>query len=343
MKVIQNTLYVLTQGAYLHHDHQSVKVDIEKKTRMSIPLHNIESIACFGNIMISPHLMGLCAKAGVSITFLSMNGYFMARVDAPVSGNVLLRREQFRLADQPEATTAIAKYIVAGKLQNSRTVLLRSARDKAQNDDESLLRSAASSLAQELRLLETSDNCDKIRGHEGNAARIYFGVFDRMIHAYREDFKMNRRSRRPPRDRVNCLLSFVYALLINDCVGALVSAGLDPNVGYLHGDRPGRPSLALDLMEEFRSIFADRFVLTLINRKQVSHDDFIIREGGAVEMKDKTRRAVVHAWQQRKQDEITHMLLEQKSNIGLIPHLQAKIMARHIRGDMEAYVPFILK
>jgi len=343
MKLIQNTLYVLTQGAYIHHDHQSVKIDFKRENVASIPLHNINGIVCFGNVMVSPSLMGLSAKSNISVTFLSEGGRIIARVDAPASGNVLLRREQFRFADRPDVSTFIARNIVAGKLQNSRNLLLRSARNNAKDEDSSALRTAASFFAQTLSQLEQSSGCDEIRGYEGSAARVYFGVFDKMIKSDREAFAMKGRNRYPPRDITNSLLSYTYALLLSDCVSGAVCAGLDPSVGFLHTDRPGRPSLALDLMEEFRSVIADRFVLKIINRRQVSQDSFVIMEGGSVRIKDNVRKEVVKAWQQQKNKEITHPLLKQKTSIGLLPHLQAKIMARYIRGDIEAYAPCVLK
>jgi CRISPR-associated protein Cas1 len=293
--------------------------------------------------MVSPGAMGACAENGIAVTFLSESGRLMARVDAPVSGNVLLRREQFRMADRPEDVVRIARCVVAGKLQNARANLQRSARDHASEEDRSLLARAAEELAAGIRRLEFVTGIDQIRGIEGAAARAYFGVFNCMVRQDREAFAPKGRNRRPPLDRMNALLSYGYALLLADCQAALTSAGLDPYVGYLHADRPGKPSLALDLMEEFRPLLADRLVVTLVNRRQVARDDFSIREGGAVEMHEKTRRDVVSAWQERKQECVTHPLLRQSVRVGMLAHIQARLLARVIRGEFVNYVPCTLK
>jgi CRISPR-associated protein Cas1 len=311
--------------------------------RLAVPLHNLQAVTLFGNVMVSPGAMELCADAGVSMTFLSENGRLLARVDGPVSDNVLLRRKQFRQADHVAACTALARNFVAGKIQNCRANLLRAARDSAPADDQEPLRWAAEELASAIRRLEFTQTLDEIRGTEGNAARIYFGVFGSMIRAEREHFSPKGRTRRPPLDPCNALLSFVYALLVADCMAALVASGLDPNVGFLHSDRPGRPSLALDLMEEFRPMLADRLVLTLLNRRQVSNTDFIVREGGAVEMSEKAKKLVVSSWQERKQETVTHGLLGCSMRVGLLPHAQARILARTIGGEMESYIPCTLK
>jgi len=339
----QNTLYVMTQGAYLHRDHLTLKVEVEKRDLLSVPIHHLNSVAVFGSVMVSPGAMELCVENGAAMTFLSMNGRIMARVDAPQSGNVLLRREQFRRADKEADCAAIAKPIVAGKIQNARNLILRGAREAKEADDVRVLDDAAAALAAALKRLPGADNLDSIRGCEGEAARTYFGAINSLMRQQRREFEIAGRNRRPPLDPTNALLSFVYALLAHDCVAALTAAGLDPNVGFLHADRPGRPSLALDLMEEFRPLIADRLVLTLINRKEVGPEGFIKREGGAVEMDEKTRRAVVSAYQQRKQEEVTHPLLDQTAIVGLLPHLQAKLLARHIRGDIPEYPPCVLR
>jgi CRISP-associated protein Cas1 len=343
VEVQQNTLYVMTQGAYLHRDHLTILVEVKGERKLGIPLHNLEAVVLFGNVMVSPSVLQLCAVAGVAVSFLSEGGRLLARVDAPVSGNVLLRREQFRQADSEQRSLEYARAIVAGKVQNARSNLLRSARDNAAESDRAALQGAAMELGAMSRKLEFCQNRDEVRGTEGAAARSYFGVFANMIRQERPAFSPKGRTRRPPLDRCNALLSFVYALLLTDCSSALAAAGLDPNVGFLHHDRPGRPSLGLDLMEEFRPLLADRLVLTLINRRQVSESGFKVREGGAVEMSVDTRRAVVAAWQERKQEEVTHPLLGQSGRVGLLPHLQARILARAIRGDMPGYVPCLLK
>jgi CRISPR-associated protein Cas1 len=308
-----------------------------------VPLHNLQALAVFGNVLVSAGVLELCAEAGVSVTYLSETGRLMARVDGPVSGNVLLRREQFRQADDSGAALRHARAFVAGKLQNSRGNLLRSARDNAADADAARLREAAEEIASAVRRLAFSESLDQARGVEGNAARVYFEVFGAMIRAERAELAPKGRTRRPPKDRGNALLSFAYALLLADCAAALTSAGLDPNVGYLHADRPGKPSLALDLMEEFRPLLADRMVLTLVNRRQVAPADFSVREGGAVEMSDRARRAVITAWQERKQETVVHPLLGSAIRIGLFPFVQARVLARAIRGEMESYTPCVLK
>ncbi len=341
--VTQNTLYVMTQGAYLHRDHLTVKVEIEKETRLSVPIHHLESVCVFGNIMVSPGVMQLCAEHGTAFTFMSETGRLIARVDAPQSGNVLLRREQFRKADKPEESLKIARWIIAGKLQNARGVLMRTARQVERQDDIAALDKAAERIAYIIRALERAASVDESRGYEGEGAKIYFGVFNNLMKQQREDFKITERNRRPPLDPTNALLSFSYALLLHDCVAALTAAGLDPNVGFLHSDRPGRPSLALDLMEEFRPMIADRHVLTLINRKEVDKGGFKKRDGGAVEMSDAARKAVVSGYQQRKQEEVEHPLLEQKMTVGMLPFAQARLLARYIRGDIQEYPPCVLR
>jgi CRISPR-associated protein Cas1 len=338
-----NTLYVVSEGAYLHRDHQSLLVQVLKETKLAVPVHHVDSVALFGPAMASPSAMQLCAESGVAMTFLSQTGRLLARVDAPGSGNVLLRRDQYRLADKPDACAAFAKQFVAGKLQNARQSLLRGARETPSPEEQANLTRASDHLDYNLRQLENENDLDRIRGFEGDAANVYFSAFSLLLRQQREAFLMNGRSRRPPLDAINALLSFVYALLLHDCVAALTSVGLDPSVGFLHVDRPGRPSLALDLMEEFRTLTADRLVLSLVNRKQVSPDGFKVREGGAVEMSDATRRTVIEAWQARKQEDVTHPLLEQKARIAELPFLQARLLARTIRKDVLVYPPCVLR
>jgi CRISPR-associated protein Cas1 len=338
-----NTLYVVTRGASLRRDHLTVKVVVERNTRLAVPIHQLESIAVFGAVHVTPAVMALCAERSVSVVFLTETGWLMARVDAPCSGNVLVRREQYRWADLPDKRAMLARNIVAGKLQNTRNLLMRSARDSSPGDDQTALQGAAARLADALTALPGAADVDSIRGHEGDSARVYFGVFSSLIRQQREAFSLEGRTRRPPLDRMNSLLSFLYSLLLNDCVAALTAAGLDPSVGYLHTDRPGRPGLALDLEEEFRPLLADRLALTLVNRQQVGADGFDIREGGEVIMNDATRRTVLGAWQQRKREEVTHPYLDQKTPVGRLPFLQARVLARCLRGDLPEYVPCILK
>jgi len=343
MEIQQNVLYIMTQGAYVHRDHLTLEVKVDGEVKLGVPLHNLQALTLFGNVMVSPGALQVCAEAGISVTFLSETGRLMARVDAPVSGNVLLRREQYRQADDAVKCLQHGRCFTAGKVQNVRANLLRAARDHADEKDREVLQGAASELGGSIRRLEFCESLDEVRGTEGAAARVFFQAFPSMVRQEREAFTPRGRTRRPPLDRANALLSFVYALLVSDCIGALTGAGLDANVGYLHVDRPGRPSLALDLMEEFRPLLAERLVLTLINRRQVAPEDFEMREGGAVEMKAHCRKAVVAAWQERKQEAVTHPLLGQSTRVGLLPHLQAKILARVIRGEMECYVPCVLK
>jgi CRISPR-associated protein Cas1 len=343
MDVQLNTLYVITRGAVLRRDHLTVKVDVEKQTRLAVPIHQLESIAVFGSIHVTPAVMALCAERGISVVFLSESGRLLARVDAPCSGNVIVRREQYRRADDLEKRTALARNIVAGKLQNSRNVLMRAARESDSQDEGALLQGAAGRLGDAITALLEKTDVDSIRGHEGDGARVYFDHFNYMVRQQRHDFALQGRTRRPPLDRMNALLSFLYSLLLHDCVAALTAAGLDPSVGYLHVDRPGRPGLALDLQEEFRSLLADRLALSMVNRQQVRPDGFEIREGGAVLMSDATRRSVVSAWQQRKREEVTHPYLQQKTPVGRLPFLQARVLARCLRGDLPEYLPCILK
>jgi CRISPR-associated protein Cas1 len=341
MELQQNTLYVMTQGAYVRRDHLTVQVEVEGKTRLGVPLHNLEAIVLFGQVMPSPALLAGCAEHGVSVTFLSESGRLMARVDGPVSGNVLLRREQFRWADRPGAALELSRAFVAGKLQNARANLMRSAREIPTG--RAPLDHAAEAHAAAIRRTERAADLDTLRGIEGAAAKEYFSVFPAMLRQEQDAFEMKGRNRRPPLDRMNALLSFLYALLLADCAAALAGAGLDPNVGFLHADRPGKPSLALDLMEEFRPLLADRLALTLVNRRQIQEGGFVMLEGGAVEMTETARRDVVTAWRERKRDAVTHPLLDQSMNVGLLPHVQARILARVIRGDLEHYVPCSLK
>jgi CRISPR-associated protein Cas1 len=284
-------------------------------------------------VTVSPGVVSLCAEAGVALTYLEESGRLIARIDAPRSGNVLLRREQFRRADRPEACAALARCFVAGKLHNARNMLLRGARETEDDADRSAMESAASRLGQHIADLAGASTCDAVRGHEGDAARVYFDSLPRLIRpARRDSFPMNGRSRRPPLDPVNALLSFAYGLMRNDCIAALTAAGLDPDVGFLHVDRPGRPGLALDLMEEFRTLIADRLVLTLINRQQVVPADFVTRDGGAVELTASGRKALVNAYIARKREEVTHPVTATGVRVGQLPFLQAKLLARCLRG-----------
>ncbi len=343
MKKHLNTLFVTTQGSYLAKEGETVTVKVEKEVRLRVPIHTIGGIVCFGQVSCSPYLMGFCGEHGVAISFLTERGRFLARVQGPVSGNVLLRREQYRKADDPDYSADLAKAILTGKLANSRTVIQRAVRDHGSKVDDESLRSTAAYLGHCMDALSRTKDLEAIRGIEGDAAHSYFNVFDHFIVAQKQDFIFSERNRRPPLDNVNCLLSFLYTLLAHDIRSALESVGLDPAVGFLHRDRPGRPGLALDLMEEFRPFLADRLALSLINLRRVNARGFDKAESGAVLMDNDTRKIVIIAYQERKQEEIVHPFLDEKLTIGLLFHVQALLLSRHLRGDLDGYPPFIWK
>jgi len=341
MRQILNTLFVMTQGSYLHLERETLKLDVEKKTMLRVPMHHIGGIVLFGNVMVSPFALHRCAEDGRSVVMLTQQGRFKARLEGPQSGNVLLRRAQHQLLDAEERNVELIRFILAGKLQNCRAVLLRGAREALSQENTDRLTLAANKLASSLRALPGAADAEVLRGIEGQAAREYFNAFNALLRVNENAFAMHGRNRRPPRDRINALLSFLYAMLTNECVSAIESVGLDPQVGYLHVLRPGRPALALDLMEEFRPLLADRLALTLINRQQVKPEDFEDRPGGSVQMSDNARKVVVTAWQQRKQDEVQHVVLGQSVPVGLMPMLQARLLARFIRGEADVYEPFM--
>jgi CRISPR-associated protein Cas1 len=343
MKQLLNTLYVTTQGAYLARDGEAVAVRLEKKTIFRVPIHTLGAIVCFGRVSSSPALMGLCGERQVGLAFLSEHGRFRARVQGPVSGNVLLRREQYRRADDLEICASVARAVVAGKVANCRTVLLRAARERPADDATGALERAIAELGRILSTLNRPLSLDAVRGHEGDAARTYFGVFDHLITAQKEDFFFRERSRRPPLDNMNALLSFLYTLLAHDATSSLEAVGLDPAVGYLHRDRPGRPGLALDLMEELRPIMADRLAVSLVNRRQISAKGFRRSETGDISMDDETRKEVLVAYQTRKQQEIRHPFLGETITFGLLPHVQAMLLARFLRSGLDGYPPFLWK
>ena len=343
MKRHLNTLFVTTQGAYLAKEGESVIVRVEKQTRLRVPVHTLGGIVCFGNVGCSPFLMGFCAERDVSISFLSEYGRFLARVQGPVSGNVLLRREQYRRADDMTFSAQMARSVLTGKLANCRTVLQRALRDHSDKLDADKVSQVSKQISYSLKRLQEDVPLNSMRGIEGDAAHVYFKVFDHLITSQKEDFSFQDRNRRPPLDNVNCLLSFLYTLVMHDVRSALESVGLDPAVGFLHRDRPGRPGLALDLMEEFRPFIADRLTLSLINLSQVQKKGFKKSESGAVLMDDETRKTVLVAYQKRKQDEIMHPFIEEKVTIGLLFHMQALLMARYLRGDLDGYPPFVWK
>ena len=343
MKHHLNTLFVFTQQSYLGKEGEAVEVRFEKEVKLRVPIHNLGGIVCFGLVGASPRLMAMCAEKGVAVTFCTEHGRFLARYSGFTPGNVLLRREQYRWADNTERATGIVRGIVQGKLANGRAVLLRAAREHADPGEAEELTRAADRMSVSIVTAGVADNVDSLRGIEGDAANVYFGVFGCLILSKDEGFRFGGRTRRPPRDRINALLSFLYAMVAHDARAACEACGLDPAVGYLHVDRPGRPGLALDLMEEFRAYLADRLALSLVNLGQVKAGGFVVTESGAVEMSEATRKEVVAAYQRRKQETILHPFLAEKTTVGLLIHLQARLLARHIRGDLDAYPPFLWK
>lgn len=342
-----NTLYVTTDGAWLRKDGENIVMEVEGQERARLPVHMLEGLVCYGRVMASPALLGHCAQQGITVSFLTPHGRFLARVEGPVSGNVLLRRQQYRLSDDAAGCAAVVRHVLVGKLHNQRVVLGRALRDHADKlapADEAALEHAHQRLARiGDKLMDHEAGVDVLRGLEGEAAQAYFGVFDHLIRVDSPALRFRTRSRRPPLDAVNALLSFVYTLVTHDCRSALETVGLDPAVGFLHRDRPGRPSLALDLLEELRPLMADRLVLSLINRRQVGEGDFQTMDNGAVLLKEDSRKTVLVAYQERKREELRHVFLDEKLDIGLIPFVQAQLLARHLRGDLDAYPPFLWK
>lgn len=343
MKKLLNTLYITSKKTYLCREGETVLVQVDRKTKHKFPIHILQGIVCFGNVMCTPSLMQLCSLNNVAISFLSDRGRFIAKVQGPISGNVLLRREQYRKADDSGCSEKIARSMILGKIANSRTVLMRAAREHKDDSICILLKNAASHLARLVQNLNQNQSLDSLRGIEGDAAKTYFSVFDCMILSQKDDFFFKQRSRRPPLDNMNALLSFLYTLLAHDVASATEAVGLDPAVGYLHRDRPGRPSLALDLMEECRSFIADRLALTLVNKLQIRGRGFEKSQSGDIQMTDDARKEVLGAYQLRKQDEIYHPFLGEKISIGLIPHIQASLLARFLKDNLEGYPPFIWK
>ncbi len=344
MKKLLNTLYVTTEGAVLRKDGENIVAEVDGAEQGRVPLHLLGSVVLFGPIHISPALTGTLARGGIGLVLLDRQGRFEARIEGPVSGNVLLRRAQYRMAD---SAVEIVRSFVAGKIANQRSVLQRAVRDHGSNlppDRQDAMSGVIERLAYVLRRAAlTEETVDGLRGAEGEAAAAYFSVFNDMIRSPDSGIRFRGRTRRPPLDPVNALLSFLYTLLTHDCRTALEGVGLDPAVGFLHRDRPGRPSLALDLMEELRPVFADRLALSLFNRRQLRESDFETRDGGAVMMNDAARKTVLTAWQERKREDRRHDFLDETAPIGLVPHLQALLLARHLRGDLDAYPPWLWK
>jgi CRISP-associated protein Cas1 len=338
-----NTLYVTIPESYLRLENDTLRVEVERDTKLRVPLHHLGSVVCFGHIGISAPLMHRLAEDGIALVLLDDRGRFKARLEGGVSGNVLLRRAQHQRAGDGVFALSIAKACVAGKIRNARQVLLRGAREAKSGDDAIRLTRISDHLAASLRAVPDAIDLDALRGVEGDAARNYFEGMARLIRSdLRESFPMDERTRRPPRDRLNALLSFIYAMWMNDCRSACEAAGLDPQIGFLHALRPGRAALALDLMEEFRPI-ADRLALSLVNRGQIEPDSFAERAGGAVSLEDDARKAVVVAYQERKQESLSHPLLSDPVPLGMVPLVQARLIARAVRGDTTGYFPFLIR
>ena len=338
-----NTLYLTTPETYLRLDNDTLRVEVDHETRLRVPLHHLSAVVCFGHIGLSAPLMHRLAEGGIALVLLDDNGRFKARLEGAVSGNVLLRQAQFQRVADAAFTLDMARACVAGKIKNTRQVLLRGAREAKSDDEAKTLARLADDLAASLRALPAAASLDALRGLEGEAARQYFSGLSLLVRPdQRAAFAMDGRTRRPPRDRFNALISFLYAMWMNDCRSALEAAGLDPQVGFLHALRPGRAALALDLMEEFRP-WADRLALTLINRGQLAANYFVLREGGGVSLQPDARKTVVVAYQERKKDEINHPLLAQSVPLGLVPLVQARLLARALRDDAAPYVPFVAK
>lgn len=342
MRKLLNTLYVTTPDSYLTRDGDNIIVKVENEEKFRIPIHNLEGVICFGYMGASPALMRLCSDHNVVISFLTPFGKFLARVQGRVRGNVLLRRTQYRIADDEKASLTIAKSCIIGKIINCKTVLGRSIRDHGAVVNSKKILTVDNLLAESLQNAADCDSSDALRGIEGNCAKWYFDVFDDLVLKQKDSFFFHERTRRPPLDNMNSILSFLYTLLAHDVESALETVGLDPYVGFFHTDRPGRPSLALDVMEELRPFLADRLALNLVNLRQICGDDFVKKENGGVFITDKGRKEILAAWQKRKMEQITHPYLKEKIPIGLVPYVQAMLLARYIRGDIDGYPPFFM-
>lgn len=340
MKKLQNVLYITSPESYLSLDGETVVVKREEQKVARVPLHNLESIVCFSYPGVSPALMGACADRNLGLCFLKPSGRFLARVTGRQQGNVLLRKKQYTASEDTNERVRLGISFLLGKIANCRVVIERARRDHAMLVDMEALGEASNWLSDTLKVIQTCDTTEELMGFEGSAAKVYFGLFNQLILHQKKDFMFQERSRRPPLDKINALLSYFYTMLTYQVASALEVVGLDPYVGFLHRDRPGRPSLALDLMEELRPVFADRLTLTLINRKQVKASGFVEKESGGVLMNDETRKEVITSWQERKKEEITHPYLKEKIPFGLLPHVQAMLLARYLRGDLDTYPPF---
>ena len=342
-KELLNTLFVTSQGAYVHLDHETIRVELGDETLLRVPVHHLGSVVCFGRVNVSAAAMAHCAEEKRDLVFLSRSGRFRAKIVGPTSGNVLLRLAQYQAYHDQNQAVAIARNIVAAKVQNARLLLMREARQTEREEAENSLRSAAEEMASTIESLPKAEDMNSVRGNEGYAAAAYFSVFSNLIRSPEESFAFDGRNRRPPRDPVNALLSFLYSLVRVECQAACEGVGLDPQIGFLHAVRPGRPSLALDLLEELRAPVADRLALTLINRRQLTYKHFLETAGGGVSLNDEGRKTVLAAYQKRKAEEIQHPVVRSKTPVGLLPHLQARLLARHLRGDLEDYPAFVYR
>ncbi|MEG0972254.1 MAG: type I-C CRISPR-associated endonuclease Cas1c [Lachnospiraceae bacterium] len=343
MKKLLNTLYITTPENYLSLNGENIVILKDKVEVGRLPLHNIQSIITFGYQGASPALMGACAEHNIDLCFMTPSGKFLSRVVGEIHGNVFLRRIQFRRADDKKECLKISKNIIIGKLYNSRSVIDRTLRDHSERVNVEKLEKAGEHMLDAIKRLTTLEDLEQLRGIEGEAAQVYFSVFDELIINQKKEFNFSIRSKRPPLDSMNAILSFLYVLLAHDCASALEGVGLDAYVGFMHKDRPGRTSLALDLMEEFRSVFVDRLALTLVNRGQLSPKGFNKKENGAVVMDDHTRKIILSEWQNKKRTIITHPFLKEKVEWGMLPHVQAMLLARYLRGDLDEYPPFLWK
>ncbi len=343
MRKLLNTLYLTSENAFLSLEGETVCVEINKQKAGQFPLHTLESIICFTYNGATPAFMGACAKRGINLAFFNPFGRFLCRVAGENQGNVLLRKQQYRISDCKEESCRIAKNFILGKVFNCRWSISRTLRDHALRVDEDRCKKAARFLTENMEKIKQETDLDSLRGIEGECASIYFGIFDEMILNQKDVFYFHGRNKRPPLDKVNAMLSFGYALLANDCAGALEGAGLDSYIGFMHRDRPGRKSLALDLMEEMRAVLVDRFVITLINNRQIRNEHFQILESGAIEFTEEGKKKFISAWQEHKREQITHPYLQEKVCWGLVPHIQALLLARYLRGDLDGYPPFLWK
>lgn len=343
MKKLLNTLYVTSEDSYLALDGENIVVLDKDRELGRLPLHNLEGIVSFGYRGTSPALMGACADKNISLCYLTPNGKFLARVTGSVKGNVVLREKQFSTCKNEESSLEIAKNCIIGKVFNARWVLERATRDHSMQIDVERVKSVSAMMKNSLSAISQSESKEQLRGYEGEAASLYFSVFDELILQQKKDFSFQGRSKRPPMDKVNAMLSFIYTILTNSIAAALETVGLDPYIGVLHTERPGRVSLALDLIEELRPVLADRFVLSLINKKIVTGKDFVKKENGAVLMKDDARKRILSDWQNKKKETLTHPYLKEKIEWGMVPYVQAMLLARYLRGDLDAYPPFLWK